>query len=164
MFLHLPINHPLRGLYRSLGALAGLYVLVFGIVGLTVSSGHAAFGRGPYVALGLHTNVAFSVLSILVGLVVLVAAVVGRNVAQYVFLFGGLVFLGAGMAMLALMQTGLNVLNYTVATCVVSFLIGLVMVTSGLYTRTGPPARAKAVDEHRHAPPARPARQAGATA
>ena len=128
MFLHLPINHPLRGLYRSLGALAGLYVLVFGIVGLTVSSGHAAFGRGPYVALGLHTNVAFSVLSILVGLVVLVAAVVGRNVAQYVFLFG------------------------------------LVMVTSGLYTRTGPPARAKAVDEHRHAPPARPARQAGATA
>ncbi|OLE27819.1 MAG: hypothetical protein AUG44_09115 [Actinobacteria bacterium 13_1_20CM_3_71_11] len=164
MFLHLPINHPLRGLYRSLGALAGLYVLVFGIVGLTVSSGHAAFGRGPYVALGLHTNVAFSVLSILVGLVVLVAAVVGRNVAQYVFLFGGLVFLGAGMAMLALMQTGLNVLNYTVATCVVSFLIGLVMVTSGLYTRTGPPAQAKAVDEHRHAPPARPARQAGATA
>ena len=89
---------------------------------------------------------------------------VGRNVAQYVFLFGGLVFLGAGMAMLALMQTGLNVLNYTVATCVVSFLIGLVMVTSGLYTRTGPPAQAKAVDEHRHAPPARPARQAGATA
>ncbi|TML21525.1 MAG: hypothetical protein E6G35_17445 [Actinobacteria bacterium] len=130
MFLHLPINHPLRGLYRSLGALAGLYVLVFGIVGLTVSSGHAAFGRGPYVAL----------------------------------VFGGLVFLGAGMAMLALMQTGLNVLNYTVATCVVSFLIGLVMVTSGLYTRTGPPAQAKAADEHRHAPPARPTRQAGATA
>jgi len=157
MLLHLPINHPLRGLYRCLGGVAGLYVLVFGIVGLTASSGHAVFGRGPSVALGLHTDVAFSVLSILVGLVVLVAAVVGRNVAHYVFLFGGLVFLGAGMAMLALMQTSLNVLNFTVATCVVSFLIGLVMMTSGLYTRSGPPEEADAAHERRHTPPERPA-------
>src|SRR5256885_13190846 len=138
MLLHLPVNHPLRGLYRFLGGLTGLYVLVFGIVGLVTGSGHGVFERGHIEALGLRTNVAFSVLSILVGLIVVIAATVGRNLDHYLFLFGGLAFLVVGMAMLGLMQTGLNLFNYTVSTCVVPFLIGLVLMTAGLYTRTGP--------------------------
>jgi hypothetical protein len=150
MFVHLPINHPLRGVYRFLGALTGLYVLAFGIVGVARSGGHGLFAREHIVALGLRTNLAFSVLSIVVGAVVVVAAVTGRNVDFAVFLGGGLVFLVAGMAMLTLMQTSLNILNFTVATCVVSFVIGLVLVTAGLYGRSGPQLEEEKVEADRH--------------
>jgi Domain of unknown function (DUF4383) len=155
MFVHLPINHPLRPLYRFLGALAGLYVLLFGIVGVSASHGYGLFARGHTVALGLRTNLGFSLLSIIVGAVVLAAVVIGRNADFYVFLFGGMVFLVAGMAMLVLMQTGLNLLNFTVATCVVSFLIGLVMVTAGLYGRSGSHEAQEAQEAHRHRSAAR---------
>jgi hypothetical protein len=149
MFAHLPINHPLRPLYRFLAALTGLYVLLFGIVGLVQSGRHPLFARDHIVALGLRTNMAFSLLSILMGLLVVAAAIIGRNVDFRVFLFGGLVFLVSGMAMLVVMQTSLNLLNFTVATCVVSFLVGLVLVTAGLYGRSGTPEQHDAVEADR---------------
>ena len=37
MFVHLPVNHALRGLYRFLGCVTGLYVLAFGCYGLVIS-------------------------------------------------------------------------------------------------------------------------------
>jgi hypothetical protein len=152
MFLHLPVNHPLRGLYRFLGGLTGLYVLVFGIAGLVVSRGHGPFARGDIAALGLHTNAAFSVLSMVAGAVILLAAIIDNNLDHHTFLFGGLVFLGVGLVMLAFMQTSLNLLNFTVSTCVVSFLIGLVLFTAGLYTRSGPVAQSEAEERRRHFP------------
>jgi uncharacterized protein DUF4383 len=151
MFLHLPVNHPLRPLYRFLGGLTGLYVLGYGVVGLFASWGHGVFAHDSVEALGLRTNLAFSVLSILVGLAVLIAAIIDNNVDQYTFLFGGMVFLVAGMAMLVLMQTTLNVLNFTVAKCVASFLMGLVMFTAGLYTRHGPAEVRQVEERRRHA-------------
>jgi hypothetical protein len=151
MFLHLPVNHPFRPLYRFLGGLAGLYVLVFGIVGLVTSWGHGIFGRGQIEALGLRTNVAFSVLSIIVGLTVVIAAIIDNNRDHYTFLFGGLAFLIIGMFMLSFMQTGLNFLNFTVSTCVVSFVIGLVLLTAGLYTRHGPVEAERFEQRRRHA-------------
>jgi hypothetical protein len=153
MFLHLPVNHPTRPLYRFLGGLTGLYVLVFGIVGLVAGWRHGVFARGHIEALGLPTNTAFALLSILAGLVVVAAALIGRNVDHYVFVFGGLAFLVVGMVMLAFLRTSLDLLNFTVATCVVSFLIGLVLWTAGLYSRTGPPDRQQEEERYRHAPP-----------
>jgi hypothetical protein len=153
MFLHLPVNHPTRPAHRFLGGLTGLYVLLFGIVGLVASRGHGFFARGDITALGLHTNVAFALVSILVGLVVVAAALVGRNVAHYLFVVGGLAFLLVGMAMLVVMQTSLNLLNFTVSTCVVSFVIGLVLWTAGLYSRTGPVDRQVEEERYRHRPP-----------
>jgi hypothetical protein len=150
MFLHLPVNHRYRAVYRFLAALTGAYVLVFGIAGVAVSGGHGLFARGHLVALGLHTNLAFSVLSIVVGAIVVVAALVGHNADHYLTLFGGMAFLAVGMAMLALLRTSLNILNFTVATCVVSFLIGLVLFTAGLYSRTGSPDQVREVERHRH--------------
>jgi hypothetical protein len=127
-----------------------LYVLVFGIVGLAVSGGHGAFSRDHVYALGLRTNAAFSVLSIVVGVVVLVGVVAGSNWSHVLNLFGGLAFLVVGMLMLILLNTDLNVLNYTVATCVVSFIIGLVLFAAGLYTRVGTAEQTRAQELHRH--------------
>jgi hypothetical protein len=150
---HIPINHPLRPLYRTLAALAGLYVLVFGIVGLNRSWGGGFFGHADTYALGLRTNVAFSLLSIVVGFVVFAGALYGRNVDHYINLVGGFVFLLAGLAMLALLRTNANFLNFTVGTCVVSFVIGTAMLVAGLYGRVGPADEAQAEEQFRHRHP-----------
>ena len=168
ILLHLPINHRLRPLYRFLAGLAGLYVLVFGIVGAVVSRGHSFVTRDHIYALGLRTNLAFSILSIVVGAIVLLGVIIGRNVDQTLNLAGGMVFLLAGMFMLILLQTDLNLLNYTVATSVASFLIGLVLSTAGLYSRVGSREETEAEERRRTTtpgvPPTERTRQAEAAA
>lgn len=142
---HLPINHPLRGLYRALAALVALYVLAFGAVGLTKTSGTDFFGHPHAYALGLRTNMAFSVLSIVVGAVVLASLVYGRNLDHYVTTAAGVVFLLAGLVMLALVRTSANFLNTTVAATIVSDLLGTTLLTCGLYSRVG---RSHEAEEH----------------
>lgn len=148
--MHLPVNHRLAGFYRVLATLVGLYVLAFGIVGAARTWGGPFFGRGEMMALGLRTNLGFALLSIVVGAVVVLGCLIGGNVTHYVNLFGGGVFWLAGLAMLTVLETQLNVLNFQVATCVVSFLIGTVLVLSGLYGKRGTAQFAAAEDTFRH--------------
>lgn len=149
--MHLPINHRLSGFYRFLAALAGIFLLVFGIVGIVQTWGDPLFDRAKDVsALGLGTNLAFSLLSILVGAIVVLGAVIGGNLAHYLNLFGGGVFWLAGLVMLLLLQTDANIFNFRVATCVVSFLIGTLLVLAGLYGKRGTEDEAHAEDEFRH--------------
>ena len=145
---HLPVNHQLRPLYRVLAALCGLYVLAFGIGAVAHAGGADGrsassraetpfFGHdGLPTVLGLRGNRAFALLSIVAGLVLVAAAVVGGTVDRWVNLVGGVVFLSAGMAMMTLLQTDLNPLGFTMTTCIVSFAIGLVLFAAGLYGRT----------------------------
>ena len=67
---HIPVNHPLRPVYRAVAFVIGLYLLIFGIVGVTRSAGHDFFASHQDIsALGLHTNMAFSLLSVVAGAV-----------------------------------------------------------------------------------------------
>lgn len=150
MAAHWPINHRLLALWRTLSGIAGAYVLVFGIAGLVETWGTPFFGRESTWALGLRTNLAFSVLSVIMGAVVLSGAVIGGNYDRMVNLIGGTVFLVAGIVMLTVLQTDLNLLNFTVATCVVSFLIGLTMLTTGLYGQVGTHEQKHAEEAFRH--------------
>ena len=134
---HTPVNHPLRPLYRVLAGLTGLYVLVFGIAGVVETSGTDLFGHPSEYALGLRTNLAFSIISVVAGLIILVATVIGRNLDYRVNQVAGYAFAGMGVLMLALLQTDANILNFSVATCVVSFVISLVLLTAGLYSKVG---------------------------
>ncbi|WP_425560583.1 DUF4383 domain-containing protein [Luedemannella flava] len=148
------MNHPLRPLYRVLAGLAGLYVLAFGIVGLTKTSGMDFFAQDDLpVALGLKTNPAFALLSVIVGAIVVVGAVIGRNVDRFINLTAGVVFLLAGMVMLVLSRTDLNFLGFQVATCVASFIIGGVFATAGLYGKVGTPEHAAMEEGFRHGTP-----------
>jgi len=147
---HMPINHHLLGLWRTLAGLAGVYVLVFGIVGVVQTRGTEFFGREDTVVLGLRTNLAFAVLSIVVGAVVLLGALVGGNLDRLINLVGGIVFLSAGLIMLTVERTDANILNFTVATCIVSFLIGLVLLAAGLYGRVGSTDQQHAEEAYRH--------------
>src|SRR5258706_313017 len=103
---HIPVNHPLRRLYKTLTAFAGLYILVFGIVGLTRTHGQSLFDQDHLVwVLGLRTNLAFAILSIVGGIVMLAAVVVGHNIDHYMEIVAGFVFMLAGLIELTLLQT-----------------------------------------------------------
>jgi hypothetical protein len=147
---HLPINHRLGGFYRFLACLAGLYVLVFGIVGAVRTSGEKFFSRTDTTALGLRTNLAFSLLSIVVGAIVVIGAFIGRNVDHFVNYFGGMVFWVSGLFNLAFMHTKANLLNFNVSTCVVSFILGTTLMLSGLYGKRGTADQAAEEDAFRH--------------
>ena len=138
MLTHLPVNHPLRPLYRVLAGLVGVYSLVFGIAAFTRTKGTPLFAHTdlPWV-LGLRTNLAFALLSIFSGAVLAVCAVIGRNLDFLVNTLGGLVFMAVGMLMLGLLQTDANFLGFSMTNCVVSLLLGTVVFTAGLYGRTG---------------------------
>lgn len=147
---HLPVNHPARPLLRVIVTLVGLYILAFGVVGLIETWGLSFFDRGENWALGLRTNPAFSLLSILAGLVIASGAIYGRNVDHFINFGGGVVFLVAGVFMMAVLHTEANLLNFSMTNCTVSFLIGLVLLVAGLYGKTGTSEYALAEDRLRH--------------
>lgn len=144
---HIPVNHPLQPFYRLLAACAGVFVLVFGVIGLSRTAGDPLFERGDTTVFGLHLNLAFSIISVAVGLVLVTGAAYGRNVDHYINLVGGGVFLVAGVIMMLLLQTDGNFLNFRMSTCIISFLIGVVLMAAGLYGRTGP-GDLQALEEH----------------
>lgn len=136
---HLPVNHRLQPWYRLLAGLTGLYVLAFGVIGIFRTAADPPFQHGTDTVFGLHLNLAFAILSVAAGLVIVLAAVRGGNVDHFVNLVGGCLFLGAGIVMLLLLQTDSDFLNFRMATCVMSFIIGIVLLTAGLYGRVGEP-------------------------
>jgi Domain of unknown function (DUF4383) len=160
---HIPVNHHLRPLYRSLAVLAGAYVLAFGVVGLARTGGLALFARdGLPEVLGIRANRAFAVLSVVAGVVIVLGAVVGRNLDHWINLVGGVIFLVAGMAMMTLLQTDANLLGFTMTTCIVSFVIGLALFTAGLYGKTGSGREADVEERFRHGAGADPTDRARA--
>jgi len=146
---HIPVNHRLRPFYRGVALLIGLYLLIFGIVGAIKSAGHPFFYRGDLTALGLRTNMAFAVLSIVVGGVVFVGALLGRNADHWINMWMGGIFMFVGVFGLVIIRSDLNKLNFSVATCVVSSLIGTALLVAGLYGKTGSHEQARHEEELR---------------
>ena len=153
MVSHFPKNHRLRGFYRLLAFVAGGYCLVFGIVGIVRTRAAGLFDIGPHWALGLKTNLAFSILSIVIGVIAIGATVIGRNVDRNLNIILGPGFIAVGILMMALMQTNANILNFSMSTCIVSFVIGLVFLISGFYGEVAHPAAAAAEERFRHNAP-----------
>ena len=56
---HNPVNHPARPIYRAIGGLTGLYLVVFGVLGIVAIDGNEVFGQGTRV-LGQGTNLGCS--------------------------------------------------------------------------------------------------------
>jgi hypothetical protein len=134
---HIPVDHPLRGLYRALSTLIGFLLLIAGVAGLIKTAGSMDFFdiHGERI-LGLTMNPAFAVLNIVVGAIVAVGGILGRNIDATINLLGGIVFLLAGGVMLCVLRTDLNLLAFSVTNVNVSFVIGTILLTAGLYGRT----------------------------
>jgi hypothetical protein len=59
------------------------------------------------------------------------------------------VYMGLGLAALAVLRTDANYLNFTIPTVIVTMTIGLVLVTAGMYGRVGSDEEARAAREAR---------------
>lgn len=153
MAAHFPINHHLRPLYRLLCVVAGLYMLVFGVVGFVQTSGKPFFTQDEAEwVLGLRTNTAFALLSLVAGVVVLGANLIGRNLAHHVNQLAGVVLTVVGMAMLALMQTGANIFAFSMVNVIVTFILAGITGVASLYDRVGSVAAAEAEEQFRRSP------------
>ena len=135
---HIPVNHPMRPLYRALSGLCGLYLVVFGIVGLIVTAGNGLFGRPDGRVLGQGANLFWSIVAIVIGAIVLLAAVRGRNLDVQVGKYVGWGLLVVATYELAVSRTNANFLKFTISTVIVCYILGLVLITSSLYSKVGP--------------------------
>ncbi|MDP9797870.1 fatty acid desaturase [Catenuloplanes nepalensis] len=151
---HIPINHPLRPFYRAVSGLCGVYFLIFGITGAIASAGEEFFSREGIWALWLKTNMAFSLLSILLGAILVAGYVIGGDISHWINYYGSWVLLAGGLAGIAVMRTDLNIFNWSMANVIVSLVLGTLVLTAGLYGKAGPPEPAPAKDTFR---PNRPA-------
>jgi hypothetical protein len=141
---HNPVNHPLRPLYRALSAAAGVYLVVFGVIGLITVSGDGLFGTPDDRVLGQGANLFWSIVSIVIGGIVLAGVVIGRNLDVEINKYVGWGLLVIGSYELATSRTDANFLKFTIATVVVTYLVGLVLILAGLYGKTAPPELAGA--------------------
>ena len=146
---HFPVNHPLRPTYRALGGLTGLYLIVFGILGLIETSGDEFFAQNDAEALWQGTNLGHSVISIAVGLIILIGTAVGRNVDAAVNKASGYGLTAFALAALALLRTDANYLNFTMPTVIVTMVLGLVLLTAGMYGKLGTDDQARTSREAR---------------
>jgi hypothetical protein len=141
---HIPVNHPLRPLYRALSALCGIYLVLFGIVGLIVTAGNELFGQPDGRVLGQGANLFWSILAIIVGAIVVGATVLGRNLDVEVEKYVGWGLLVVATYEVAVSRTEANFLGFTIATVVVTYIVGLVLITSSLYSKVAPAEEATA--------------------
>jgi Na+/melibiose symporter-like transporter len=135
---HIPINHHLRPLYRVLAVLAGLYLVGFGIVGFVKTAGLEFFARDDLPTfLGQKANPAASVFAVVLGAVIVLVTVVGRNWDHYGNFWIGQIMMLGGLAELAFLRTDANVLGFTMTNVIVTFVIAIVILTEALYGKVG---------------------------
>ena len=142
--MHNPVNHPLRPMYRALAFLAGAYLVVFGIVGLIQTAGESFAGATGVRVLGQGSNLLWSIICLVLGALVLLAAVVGRNLDAEAHKYLGWTLLVIGSYELAMNRTDANIFGFTMSTVIVTYLLGLVLITASLYSKVEPPEQAGA--------------------
>lgn len=130
---HLPIYYRLGLVYRIGAALMGMFLIVFGILGLTEGIGFLSTGGN--VVLGLNGNGALSVISIPVGLLLLVGTAAGGNTTSTVNIAVGVAFVLAGFASLALLDSRYEFLAFQSQNVAFSLVTGLLLMTFGMYGR-----------------------------
>ena len=128
---NLPEDHRFSRVYRIGGGLVGAWLLVFGVLGFLRLDFVAA---GDRVA-GLSTNAVLSTISVVVGLILIGGAVVGGNLASTLNTLFAVLFLVSGFANLCVLRTSFNILNFSMANVIFSFVVGLVLLTFGMYGR-----------------------------
>jgi Domain of unknown function (DUF4383) len=134
---HTPVNHPARPIYRAIGGLVGLYFVVFGVLGIIVSAGDDILAQDDTKILGQGTNLGFSLLSVLIGAVILVGTLIGRNLDVLINQWLAYALMALGLAELAFLQTDANIFNFSIMTDIVVLVLALVLLMAGMYGKVG---------------------------
>lgn len=129
-----PLAHRLARIYRFGGAFMGLVLITFGILGFTGNVGFFST-TGRQVA-GLSTNGALSLISLVVGSILIVGAFIGPNFASMLNTVVGALFVVSGFVNLGLMGTpSINYLSFRMSNVIFSFVVGLMIMIFGMYGR-----------------------------
>ncbi|NES14227.1 MULTISPECIES: DUF4383 domain-containing protein [Micromonospora] len=134
---HTPVNHPARPIYRAIGGLVGLYFVVFGVLGIIVSAGNDVLAQDDTKVLGQGTNLGFSLLSVVLGAMILLGVVIGRNLDVAINQWLAYALIALGLAELALLQTSANIFNFSIMTDIVVLVLALVLLMAGMYGKVG---------------------------
>ncbi|TNH29867.1 DUF4383 domain-containing protein [Micromonospora orduensis] len=146
---HTPVNHPARPIYRAIGGLTGLYLVVFGVLGIIASAGNEVLAQDDTKVLGQGTNLGFSLLSVLLGVIVLVGTGLGRNIDVAINQWLAYALMVVGLAGLAFIRTDANIFNFSITTVVVVLSAALVLLMVGMYGKVGSDEEAEAFQKAR---------------
>lgn len=138
---HLPLNHGMRGFYRTVIAIGGLTLALFGILWI-VADGSPIGGDGASV-IGLHANGRFGSLSLVMGVVLFVAAVVGRNVDHWAGFLLAVLSMILGVFGLTFIRTTPEPFAFSAGTCIALLSFGAVIMCAASFVGTGTPADAR---------------------
>ena len=130
----LPTNNPLNRVYRVGAAVIGIGLLVFGVLGYANGLGFFDTSGGDDV-LGLSSNVVLSTISVVVGLLLVAGGIAGGNISAGLNTVVAALFLGSGLANLTVLRTSWNFLNFSMRNVIFSFVVGVLLLTFGLYGR-----------------------------
>lgn len=120
---------------RAGAVLVALILLVFGFLGF--AGGLDYFSTEGERILGMSSNGLLSTISVVVGLVLLVAAARSPRTASTVMIVIGGLFLLSALVNLAVLRTSFNILAFEFENVVFSVVVGLLLLTLGAYGRIG---------------------------
>ena len=128
-----PAGRRLDSVHRIGAALLGAGLCVFGVLGFV---NHLEFlaVRGQ-VVLGLASNGLLSTISLIVGAVLITAALRGGEISSTITVEVGLLFLLSGLLNLAVLDTELNLLAFRLSNVLFSFIAGMLLLFLGAYGR-----------------------------
>lgn len=129
----LPVDHALARVYRYGAGLCGVVLLVFGCLGFADQL--SPFNTDGTRIAGMSTNGALSLISVVVGLVLIGGAVVGGNVASTLNMLIGGLFVLSGFYHLFVLDRPANFLGFGMSNVVFSFVMGLLVASFGMYGR-----------------------------
>lgn len=128
------VDRRLALVWRVGAGLGGIFLIVFGILGLSDHPGFLAT-HGDRIA-GLSTNGALSILSIVAGAVLVVGAVIGGNFASNLNMVVGVLFVLSGFYGLTVLgRPDANILNFRMSNVLFAFVFGVILTTFGMYGR-----------------------------
>ena len=136
-------------MHRVGAAVLGFGLCVFGALGVADRLEFLAV-RGE-VVLGLASNGLLSAISLIVGGVLIGAAVRGGRSSSTITVVVGLLFLLSGLVNLAVLDTELNLLAFRMSNVIFSFVAGMLLLFLGAYGRfSGGLAADNPYYRHRH--------------
>ncbi len=128
-----PSGRRLDLVHRIGAAVLGFGLCVFGALGVANRLEFLAV-QGPTV-LGLASNGLLSAISLIVGGVLIGAAVRGGRSSSTITVVVGLLFLLSGLVNLAVLDTELNLLAFRMSNVIFSFIAGMLLLFLGAYGR-----------------------------
>ncbi|GAA1035019.1 hypothetical protein GCM10009557_41440 [Virgisporangium ochraceum] len=135
---HIPINHHLRGLWRAVAALSGLYLVALGVYGIVETSGLELFAQDDLPEVfGQQLNPASSGMLLVLGGIVVLVTIVGRNLDHFGNFWIGQILVIVTLLAMAVLRTDANILGFNMTSVVVVMSVGTLILASSLYAKIG---------------------------